>query len=210
MLNARALTELLTLNTDEKLCRQWWLMTPNGTLLAYSHPTGIKTLRNKAAMVALSWQEHEQSVQPQPEESEQEDAEDAEDEHARPARPTELAVKLRALTIESMTSNILTTSVQSGLLLTLEGGVPPCRHAFEPKTTAEGEDDAVYPAEHSADEATSNTDPVTSRPSSTMSDAAVGVLRLQRKKVEALSNAILDELERTGFQMPGHGKSNLF
>ena len=59
MLNVRGLTELLTQNKDDKLCKRWWLMTPNGTLLAYSHPANTRDLRNQAAMVALSWQEHE-------------------------------------------------------------------------------------------------------------------------------------------------------
>ncbi|KAK6432803.1 hypothetical protein LTR95_011020 [Oleoguttula sp. CCFEE 5521] len=204
MLNARALTELLTLNTDDTLCKQWWLMTPNGTLLAYSQPSGIKTLRNKAAMVALSWQEHQLLMQPQPEDSEQDEDGFQEAEAVGPA------VKLRALTIESMTSNLMTTRVQSGLLLTLEGGVPPRRHGFEPRTTAEGDDDAVYPPEDAAELATSSEELTTSRPSSTMSNAAISILRLQRKKLEALADAILDELERTGFAMPGKGAIDMF
>nr|OQO31830.1 hypothetical protein B0A51_00732 [Rachicladosporium sp. CCFEE 5018] len=204
MLNARALTELLTLNTDDTLCKQWWLMTPNGTLLAYNEPSGIKTLRNKAAMVALSWQEHQLLMQPQPEDSEQDEDGSQESEALGPA------VKLRALTIESTTSNILTTRVQAGLLLTLEGGVPPRRRGFEPKTSAEGDDDAVYPPEDTAEAATSSEELTTSRPSSTMSNAAISILRLQRKKLDALADAILDELERTGFTMPGKGAINMF
>ena len=43
-----------------------------------------------------------------------------------------------------------------------------------------------------------------------MGNAAVGVLRLQRKKLEALANAIIDEFERTGFEMPEEGALKFF
>ena len=61
MLNAKALSELLSKNRDERLCKRWFLITPNGTLLAYSKPTNIRDLRRQAAMAALSWQEQQQS-----------------------------------------------------------------------------------------------------------------------------------------------------
>ena len=130
MLNVKGLTELLTQNRDDKLCKRWWLMTPNGTLLAYSQPANTRDLRNQAAMVALSWQEHEIA---KVHEEHDEDDEDHD--------PAEFMDRVRALTIEGETGNVIATRLQPHMLLVLEGGVPPRRKDFEPKTTVESIDD---------------------------------------------------------------------
>jgi hypothetical protein len=199
MLNVRGLTELLTQNKDDKLCKRWWLMTPNGTLLAYSHPANTRDLRNQAAMVALSWQEHEFAK-----------IREAGDEDDEDHDPADYADHIRALTIEGDSSNIIITRVQSHMLLALEGGVPPRRQGFEPKTTAEGSEDDQYPPDDLDIGSLSKDATISSRASSTISSAAISVLRIQRKKLEALANAIIDEFERTGFEMPEEGALKFF
>lgn len=200
MLNVRGLTELLTQNKDDKLCKRWWLMTPNGTLLAYSHPANTRDLRNQAAMVALSWQEHEFAK-----------IRDAGDEDDEDHDPADFVDHIRALTIEGESSNIIVTRVQSHMLLVLEGGVPPRRAGFEPKTTAESTDDDQYPPDDLGSASLpKDAAAMSSRASSTISSAAMSVLRLQRKKLEALANAIIDEFERTGFEMPEEGALKFF
>jgi hypothetical protein len=199
MLNVKGLTELLTQNRDDKLCKRWWLMTPNGTLLAYSQPANTRDLRNQAAMVALSWQEHEIA---KVHEEHDEDDEDHD--------PAEFMDRVRALTIEGDTCNVIATRLQPHMLLVLEGGVPPRRQGFEPKTTVESIDDDQYPPDDPALANIPRNASISSRASSTMGNAAVGVLRLQRKKLEALANAIIDEFERTGFEMPEEGALKFF
>ena len=199
MLNVKGLTELLSQNTDGKLCKRWWLMTPNGTLLAYNQPTNTKEIRKQAAMIALSWQEHEiASVERDP------------DIHEEDHDPAEHVDHIRALTVEAANSNILATRVQAHLLLVLEGGVPPRRQGFEPKTTAESPDDDQYPPEDPSLANLANDATVSSRASSINSNATIGVLRLQRKKLEAMANAIIDEFERTGFDMPEEAAAKFF
>ncbi|KAM0699388.1 hypothetical protein Q7P36_001436 [Cladosporium allicinum] len=199
MLNVKGLTELLTQNRDDKLCKRWWLMTPNGTLLAYSQPANTRDLRNQAAMVALSWQEHEIA---KVHEEHDEDDEDHD--------PAEFMDRVRALTIEGETGNVIATRLQPHMLLVLEGGVPPRRKDFEPKTTVESIDDDQYPPDDPALANAPRNASISSRASSMMGNAAVGVLRLQRKKLEALANAIIDEFERTGFEMPEEGALKFF
>jgi hypothetical protein len=199
MLNVKGLTELLTQNRDDKLCKRWWLMTPNGTLLAYSQPANTRDLRNQAAMVALSWQEHEIA---KVHEEHDEDDEDHD--------PAEFMDRVRALTIEGETGNVIATRLQPHMLLVLEGGVPPRRKDFEPKTTVESIDDDQYPPDDPTLANVPRNASISSRASSTMGNAAMSVLRLQRKKLEALANVIIDEFERTGFEMPEEGALKFF
>lgn len=195
MINTKALTELFSQNTDEKLCKQWWLMTPNGTLLAHSGSGDSKLLRRQVAIVTLAWQEH--------------DAAHHVDQQGR-ATVGKLTDGLRALTIEADTNNIIATRVQPQLLLVLEGGVPPRRSAFEPKTTAEGPDDEQYPHDEQESAPESKEGASSSRASSVVSVASSMILRLQRRKLEAMANAIADDFEQTGFQMPSEGSTHLF
>ncbi|TKA80263.1 hypothetical protein B0A55_03039 [Friedmanniomyces simplex] len=131
MLNAKALSELLSKNSDERLCKRWYLMTPNGTLLAHTQPTSARELRQQVAMVALSWQE-----QQQPSSTELDEASRKRD--------------LYTLLIESDVHNILVRKIQPQLLLVLEGGVPPRKRSFEPRVVAEGPDgEPLHEAESS-------------------------------------------------------------
>jgi hypothetical protein len=193
MLNAKALSELLTKNSDARLCKRWFLMTPNGTLLAYTKPTDIKDLRRQAARAALLWQE-------------QLDIQRAGSEPD--TNKVQMPALLQTLTIEMETGNTIVRKVQPQLLLVLEGGVPPRRSTFEPRTTPEGPGDAPYPAanttQHNAPNLASS---VSSAAESTKSVVSQSVLGLQRKKLDALAAAIAQNFEQTGFRMPDQGKN---
>ncbi|KAK4976666.1 hypothetical protein LTR42_002709 [Elasticomyces elasticus] len=106
MLNARALSELLTKNSDERLCKRWLLMTPNGTLLAHTQPIDTRDLRQQVAMIAMSWQEQEQVK-----------SEVTGGANRQPGNSREL----QTLVLESNQSNILVRRIQPRLLLVLEG-----------------------------------------------------------------------------------------
>lgn len=191
MLNVKGLSELLTQNTDEKLCKRWWLMTPNGTLLAYSEPSNVKEIRRQSAMVALSWQEYDGSL-----------TDDVDSDEGQDQNPTMTKPDLKAITIETLTSNFIATKLQLHLLLVLEGGVPPRRQDFESKTTAEHADSDPYPGKDANLTNIAKNATISSRASSTISSAAMGVLRLQRRKLNAMADAIISEFESTSFEMP--------
>ena len=198
MLNAKALTELLSNNSDERLCKRWSIMTPNGTLLAYSQPTDIRELRKQAAIAALSWQEHQ--------EPSRRDSTDPEGESGEITMPG----LLRTLTMESESANVIIRKIQPQLLLVLEGGIPPRRRRFEAHVTPENLSDPPYPSQNGS---TSETVPGSSASSvaeSSRGGASTGVLLLQRRKLDALASAIAQDLEKTGFKMPGDGSTKLF
>ena len=200
MLNSLALTELLSKNTDQRLCKRWALITPNGTLVAYSKPTNIRDLRKQAATAALSWQEHSEqqssAISPDTEE---------------PRSPGSIAPSiLRTLTLETDKSNVIIRKVQPKLLLVLEGGVPPRRRGFEHRVTAEGPGDAPYPA---PEDCTAGSVPGSSASSvaeSTRTTASLGILGMQRRKLDALASAIAQDFEKTGFRMPDEGSTKYF
>lgn len=198
MLNAKALTEAFSKNSDQQLCKRWFLMTPNGTLLAYSKPTNIRELRKQAAVAALSWQEHQEPARG--------------DSMGPGGGPEKIAMPslLRTLTIESESSNIIVRKIQPQLLLALEGGVPPRRRTFEPRVTPEGPGDAPYPSHDGKPINSALSSSVSSIAESTQSSASRSVLSLQRKKLDALASAIARNFEETGFKMPEEGNTKIF
>ncbi|KAK4549426.1 hypothetical protein LTR36_006423 [Oleoguttula mirabilis] len=192
MLNAKALSELLSKNSDQRLCKRWYLMTPNGTLLAYTQPTDMKDLRKQVAVAALSWQDHQQAEIGGP--------------NSDLASAASTQRQLYTLIIESETSNVLVRQIQPELLLVLEGGVPPRKRTFGPQTTAEGLDGELLHDRAAADSAS-----VSSLAGSTMSSApAGGVLGLHRKKLDAMAAAIASDFEQTGFKMPDESVNKFF
>jgi len=195
MLNARALSELLTRNTDDRLCKRWFLITPNATVLAYSHPADVRDMRRNAAKAALLWQEHQDAQQTDPPARE-------DDKIAMPGL-------LRTLTLESEEDNTIIRKLRPQLLLVLEGGVPPRRSTFEPRVTPEGPDDAPYPAQHAPVNIAMGSS-VSSAADSTKSGVFGGVLGLQRRKLDALAAAIAQSFEQTGFKMPDEGATKYF
>lgn len=197
MLNSRALGELLSKNTDQRLCKRWTLMTPNGSILAYSRPTDVRDLRKQTAVVALSWQEHNGKEVPpgSPDDDE-------------PPSPG-ITSSLRTLTMETDHANVIVRQIQPKILLVLEGGVPPRRRNFEHRVTAEGQGDAPYPA---AEDSTGSVpgSSASSVAESTRTTATAGLLRMQRRKMDALATAIARDFENTGSKMPDEGTTKFF
>lgn len=188
MLNSKALTDLLSHNRDDRLCKRWYLMTPNGTLLAYSQPTDISDIRKQAAIAAITWQEHEH----------QHDSNGDiihEDTHQSP---------LHVLAIESQTSNIIMRKIHNRLLLVLEGGVPPRRTGFERRITAESADGSQQRRPYEDEVLSIRSDQTGS------SKVASNVLKLQRTKLDQLAEAITADFQQTGFKMPEESSTTVF
>lgn len=191
-------------------------MSPNGTLMAYStyaDPVDIKEVRDQAALVSLVWKENSSSLKA----SFTDDTSDAN---------TSTSRQLETLTIETEQNNIIVRAIQPTLLLVLVGNIPP-RRKRQFKITAEALGDPRYPPSElsengSASDASGNghssTDVLlpsegslsgklkTASLASTMSqkerDIKLGVLHIQRKKVDALTKYIRAEFQSKGFVMP--------
>jgi hypothetical protein len=202
-LNGAAMTDVIS------------LMSPNGTLLAYSKPVQTKELRDQAALISMAWKDNCIGRQKLPPRNGT-----ASDQSLKPA--------LRTLTIETEDCNIIVRLLQPELLLVLIGKIPPTRKQTF-KISAEGHGDSRYPetdipVSHpdssskllQVDAAADNYAPGTGEglvakrraPSlvSTMSqrerDIRTGTLHVQRKKLDALAEYILKDFEDTGFVMP--------
>jgi hypothetical protein len=179
-------------------------MSPNGTLMAYSKPVDIKELRDQAALISMAWKEEEKSREKN-------------DGAAEEIRP------LETLTIETQHNNIIVRAIQSSLLLVLVGGVPPLRKKSVFRITPEGKGDARYPEMHpdatnesqrpatpaedgssgDADTARAKKAPsITSTMSVRVKDVKMGVLHIQRKKLDALTDFIRKDFDAKGFVMP--------
>lgn len=179
------------------------VMSPNGTLMAYSTPVDIKELRDQAALISMAWKEQEALRKQQ-------------SDNSNTVQPP-----LETLTIETQHNNIITRAIQPSLLLVLVGAVPPFRKPIF-KITPEGRGDARYPATDLPEEPPGRPSPeadsspesdetaVTKKkaPSilSTMSqrekDIKIGALHIQRKKIDALTDFIRADFDARGFVMP--------
>jgi hypothetical protein len=180
MLNVQALTELLSSNRDERLCKLWYIMTVNGTLLAHSQPVRINDLRRQAALAALSWQRYDGS-QPAHDHSE--------DDFDHYARPGVDQSPLRTLVVESDASNVIIRKIQPSLLLVLEGGVPPGRARLVTRFTIESEDGTAKSVDSNGQELE-------------LSSTSGGAMQRQRSKLDALAAVIIEDFEHSGFRMP--------
>ena len=188
------------------------VMSPNGTLMAYSTPVDIKDLRDQAALVSMAWKEHEanyvakRSKQPE-----------AESDDSRPQG-------LETLTIEFENGNIIVRALQPKLLLVVVGAVPPSRK-ISFKITPEAYGDQRYPpveipasdpegevspgdaSTPSEDESTLgkqklNTASIISNMSQKEKDVKIGALHIQRKKIDVLTEFIRNDFDEKGFVMP--------
>lgn len=175
-------------------------MSPNGTLLAYSKPVDIKELRDQAALISIAWKEHCQgrksplTLEQRKDSTRNESSDGTASQSLKPA--------LQTLTIESMGCNILVRLLQPQLLLVLVGRIPPNKkQSF--KIYAEAQGDARYPL---VDTHASRYSPGEADNASTMSqrdkDIKMGVLHVQRKRLDALADYILNDFEATNFIMP--------
>lgn len=216
MLNALKLSELLAKNVDPQLYPRIFVMSPNGTLMAYSTPVDIKDLRDQAALISMAWKDQEKQLLSQ-------------QSHQDSDHPSSSS-NLETLTIEFQQNNIIVRAIQPQLLLVLVGGVPPTRKATF-KITPEVHGAPRYPSVDSSDSDTPSTnqaavesppastslnheDPGTFRLgknkaasiASTMSqrekDVKSGVLHIQRKKIDALTDFIRADFDSKGFVMP--------
>lgn len=188
------------------------LMSPNGTLLAYSKPVDIKELRDQATLISIAWKDNCAGRRKQSSRSDS-------------AQDSSLKSALRTLTIETEDCNIIIRFLQSELLLVLVGTIPPSkRQRF--KISPEGHGDSRYPEVEvrpgsssrllQADGAGDNSALYTGSGSmakgkatslmSNMSqrdrDISIGTLHVQRKRLDALTDYILKDFENTGFVMP--------
>ncbi|KAK7711562.1 hypothetical protein SLS57_008045 [Botryosphaeria dothidea] len=215
MLNVKKLSDLLAKNVDPRLYPRMFVMSPNGTLLAYSTPANIKELRDQAALISMAWKEHELNIH--------EEADDPDHESSSPPKP------LETLTIEFDNNNLIVRAIQQKLLLVLVGGVPPGRkQSF--KITPETQDGPRYPTEISglsggrhdgviepsqsseasgqgpelvgSPEAPSSASLAESTMSQREKDMKLGALHIQRKKLDAMTRFIRQDFERKGFVMP--------
>ncbi|KAF1976869.1 hypothetical protein BU23DRAFT_551302 [Bimuria novae-zelandiae CBS 107.79] len=194
MLNALKLSELLNKNTNAQLYPRLFVMSPNGTLMAYTTPIDIRELRDQAALISMAWKDHSSKLSSNPESSN-----------------SELPPALETLTIETANNNIIARAIQPSLLLVLVGGVPPSRKELF-MITPEARGDARYPPlPGEEDEAGSKGTVVGSggkAPSvlSTMSirekDVKGGALHIQRKKLDALTDYLRRDFDAKGFVMP--------
>jgi len=190
-------------------------MTPNGSLMAYTLPANMKELRDQVALVSLTWKEHLKSKSSGNAQSDDQPDSPIESD-TRPVRQD----AIETMTIEFDNRNIIVKHLQPKLLLVLEGGVPPGRRR-ELKVTVEAPGDARYPpaeeqhngVQNGACNAALSSSSVGSRASTTASAASlrrVGLLAIQRKKTEIMAQAIRDELQKSGFQMPDDPSNKLF
>ncbi|KAI4639299.1 uncharacterized protein J4E78_010984 [Alternaria triticimaculans] len=199
MINIAKVSDWLTQNANEHIYPRLFLMSPNGTLLAYSKPVQTKELRDQAALISMTWKDNCQGRQKP---SIRNGA--TQDQSLQPA--------LRTLTIETPDCNIIVRLLQPELLLVLIGRIAPGKkQGF--KISAEGQGDPRYPE---ADDpvsrpGSSNEQHLTIKgkaPSllSNMSqrdrDLRSGALHVQRKRLDALAEYVLQDFGDTGFVMP--------
>ncbi|KAH7119634.1 hypothetical protein B0J11DRAFT_440047 [Dendryphion nanum] len=215
MLNALKLSELLAKNVDPQLYPRMFVMSPNGTLMAYSTPVDIKDLRDQAALISMAWKDHEKQIHSKIPSAE--------------SNNSSSPPSLETLTIEFQQNNIIVRAIQPQLLLVLVGGVPPYRKPIF-KITPEVHGSPRYPpgdvtnsdlissaqnAKGASGENSLDIDSLAnnrtgkkkaSSIASTMSqrekDVKSGVLHIQRRKIEALSDFIRADFESKGFVMP--------
>ncbi|KAL6709968.1 hypothetical protein ACN47E_000753 [Coniothyrium glycines] len=215
MINISKVSDWLTHNANDHLYPRLFLMSPNGTLLAYSKPVDIKELRDQAALISIAWKDScngRQKPNQRPE----------------TAQDTSLKAALRTLTIETEDCNIIVRLLQPELMLVLVGKIPPSkRQAFN--IVPEGGDDPRYPGAEAYDswpgssyklprgEGLADTSlapagqvghlknkaaSIKSSMSQRERDIRTGALHVQRKRLDALADYILKDFEETGFIMP--------
>lgn len=191
-------------------------MSPNGNLLAYSTPVNIKELRDQAALISAAWKEQSVGRQTQ---SAPDPRKDSARDDVVAAQQNTLKPALETLTIEAEHCNILIRSLQPELLFVMIGELPPNRSQTF-KITAEGKGDPRYPELEGSD----------TRPNSAINDATLsvaqgaagkvkapsilssmsqrekdiklGVLHIQRKRLDALTDYIQRDFKESGFVMP--------
>ncbi|KAF2837469.1 hypothetical protein M501DRAFT_937626 [Patellaria atrata CBS 101060] len=209
MLNSKKLTELLTENEHPQFYPRMFIMSPNGTLIAYRKQADVKMLRDQAALISLAWKEEDMKLKMEHSEATTEQ------------EPTNEPV-LQTLTIESENNNILVRAIQPNLLLVVIGGVPPSRKVGF-KITPETVGGQRYPSPALPDNvstpspervppqggsprggysASTSSPKAASVMSDREKDMKLGLLHIQRKKLDAISDYIKNEFDKAHFVMP--------
>lgn len=184
-------------------------MSPNGNLLAYSTPVNIKELRDQAALISTAWKEHCIGRQTQ---SAPDPRKDYDRDNSEAAPHSDMKPTLETLTIEAENCNILVRSLQPELLFVLIGELPPNK-AQKFRITAEGSGESRHPIMGSSESVNTPTAAHSATGklkapsiSSTMSqrekDINLGVLHVQRKRLDALTDYIQRDFKDSGFVMP--------
>ncbi len=192
-------------------------MSPAGTLIAYSATDSVKELRDQASLVSMVWKDHETALATRHAHSAA---------HGNPAA----ANSLETLTVEFENCNIIIRAVQPRLLLVLVGAVPPSRRR-DLKMTPERRDDPRYPSATLPDMpdlpgstgasspgeksspgsdrgSTEGSNPWSSAPATPKKltqreeDMKLGILHIQRKKLDAMCKYIRDDFEASRFVLP--------
>lgn len=196
--------------TSRVLTNSRSLMSPNGNLLAYSTPVNIKELRDQAALISAAWKEHCVGRQTQ---STPDPRKDSARDESEAAHNSGLKPALETLTIEAENCNILIRALQPELLFVLIGELPPNK-SQQFKITAEGHGDPRYPALEGSDTRPSTptaaqsasgrlkAPSIRSSMSQREADIKLGVLHVQRKRLDALTDYIQRDFKDSGFVMP--------
>ncbi|KAF2760225.1 hypothetical protein EJ05DRAFT_474115 [Pseudovirgaria hyperparasitica] len=173
MLEIKALSDFLSRNAHEIYSPVIFVMSPNGTLIAYNTPVeDIKALRSRAAIVSMVWNDRSYLVQQGAS-------------HPNPTEDSDASIsgpELENLTIEAEDANIFACSVQKGLILVMEGVAPPGRKAMW-KVTPEVAGAPRYPL-------------------SGASGREAALLDKQRSKVEGMVAHLREDFAESGFVMP--------
>lgn len=195
------------------------IMTPNGSLIAYTTPADVRELRDQAAIVSMSWKE-QLDLKASNNDNHDFSQGSLRDIPRRTTRPD----TLETLTVEFDKSNVIVRYLQPKLLLVLEGGVPPGRKR-QLRIFAEAPGDPRYPVESQTpdeDAAQYGEHDIKSRPieevrqlaaspsAASQASTAVSsqggrrrsVLQIHRRKLEIMADAIKAEFARSGFEMP--------
>lgn len=197
MLNAKALSHLLTENVHPILYPKWFTITPAGTLIAYSTPASTTELRHQAALVSSTWRDYDARIRTARTQAPPEDPHSTAAAEAAADRKEE---GLQALTIETPIATIIARLIQQRLLLVLVAPLPEVpgqQHKERPEfeVHAEGEGDERYPGKNEGSEDESNVE-------TSGANVGMSVLRMQREKVDKGIVMIKEELQKRGFVMP--------
>ncbi|KAI9693471.1 MAG: hypothetical protein M1820_009264 [Bogoriella megaspora] len=198
MLNQAKISELFNKNVDKKLYPCFTLMTINGTLLAYSDVEDISVFRRQTAIISLCWKDHAEVLKKK----------DSESSAAGASAKTSIDTAfLETLTIETDGANIIARLIQPKLLVVLIGGVPPNRQ-IDFRMTPEKPGDPRYPStefkqdEPSMEQASTSASKAPAKElTEREKDIKLGLLHIQRKKLDVVAGFIKNKFDEGGFVM---------
>lgn len=186
------------------------ITTPNGSLVAYTAPADVRSLRDQAALVLVTWREQIEYLR-----TESTSPEADGDAHGT---TNDLGSSLHTMIMEFDSRNVLVRQIQPKLLLVLEGGVPPGRRKSlhitiesldgtkRPGTATSVDasqvsrtDDTNNAASHAAGSPSARSLASTT---ASVSQRRNNILDLHRRKLDALTEVIRQDFEKAQFSMP--------